>query len=120
MPDRQQQETHLDDDQRASGGGLHYQQAFRDPEARVGVTPAAVGQPDAPSQEQRAQEYGGPAPADREILEEHGYPKLDRSVDARLTQVEHGPYAGGSQQGGPAGGEAGTAANDTNADDPMR
>ena len=101
MPNRQQQETHLDEDQRASGGGLRYQQAFRDPEARVGVTPAAVGQPEAPDQQQRAREYGGPDLVDEAVLHEQGYPKLGSGMHSRVTQVEHGPYAGGTQQGEP-------------------
>jgi len=33
------------------------------------------------------------------LLQEHGYPKLGKSAQSRLTQVEHGPYPGGTQQG---------------------
>ena len=33
------------------------------------------------------------------MLQEQGYPKLGRSPQSRVTQVEHGPYPGGTQQG---------------------
>jgi hypothetical protein len=52
-----------------------------------------------PDQQQRAEEYGGPAPDDESWLQEQGYPKLGKSTQSRMTQVEHGPYAGGTQQG---------------------
>ena len=52
-----------------------------------------------PDQQQRAEEYGGPAPDDEAWLQEQGYPKLGRSTQSKMTQVEHGPYAGGTQQG---------------------
>lgn len=52
-----------------------------------------------PDQQQTAEHYGGPNPDDEQKLQEHGYPKLGRSPQSRLTQVEHGPYAGGTQQG---------------------
>ena len=55
--------------------------------------------PDEPDQQQRAEEYGGPSAEDEALLQEHGYPKLGESPQSRLTQVEHGPYPGGTQQG---------------------
>ena len=58
-----------------------------------------------PDQQQRAEEYGGPAPDDESWLQEQGYPKLGRSTQSRLTQIEHGPYAGGTQQGDAETGE---------------
>lgn len=98
------QETHLDDAQVASGGGLQYQQAARDPDqARAGITPAGVAPAlDTADQGQNAEDFGGPAPDEEAILQEHGYPKTGRDLNARVTQVEHGPYAGGTEQGEPA------------------
>ena len=52
-----------------------------------------------PDQQQTAEEYGGPSPEDEALLQEHGYPKLGRKPQSGMTQVEHGPYAGGTQQG---------------------
>ena len=52
-----------------------------------------------PDQQQSAEDYGRPHPDDEALLQEQGYPKLGRGSHARLTQVEHGPYAGGTQQG---------------------
>ena len=52
-----------------------------------------------PDQQQTAEEYGGPTPDDESWLQEQGYPKLGQKPQSRLTQVEHGPYPGGSQQG---------------------
>jgi hypothetical protein len=52
-----------------------------------------------PDQQQTAEEYGGPSPEDEAKLQEHGYPKLGRKPQSSVTQVEHGPYAGGTQQG---------------------
>lgn len=99
----EQPETHLDDAQQASGGGQHYQQAARDPDqTRAGVTPAAVAPAlDTPDQRQNAEAYGGPDPDEEAVLQEQGYPKLGANLPARVTQVEHGPYAGGTQQGTP-------------------
>jgi hypothetical protein len=54
---------------------------------------------DAPDLQQTAGEHGGPGPDDEAWLQEQGYPKLGRGTQARVTQVEHGPYAGGTQQG---------------------
>ncbi len=53
----------------------------------------------APNEEQLVEEYGGQSPEDEAHLQEHGYPKLGKSAQSRMTQVEHGPYAGGTQQG---------------------
>ena len=54
---------------------------------------------DLPDQQQTVEEYAGPTPDDESWLQEQGYPKLGRSPQSRMTQVEHGPYAGGTQQG---------------------
>jgi len=54
---------------------------------------------DVPDQQQTAEDHGRPSPDDESLLQDHGYPKLGKNSDARLTQVEHGPYAGGTQQG---------------------
>jgi len=54
---------------------------------------------EAPDQQQTAEDYGRPSPEDESLLQEHGYPKLGKSAQSRLTQVEHGPYPGGTQQG---------------------
>jgi hypothetical protein len=92
-------ETMLDDRQIRTSGGLRYQQASREPGDVEGGAPrssAPIGEPDL---RQQAEEYGGPAPDDQEALHEHGYPKLGGKLPSRVTQVEHGPYAGGSQQG---------------------
>jgi hypothetical protein len=59
----------------------------------------AVEQPREPDQQQVAEEYGRPSPDDEALLQEQGYPKLGRNPHERLTQVEHGPYPGGTQQG---------------------
>ena len=126
MSEQQERDTRLDRDdgldeeQRASGGGLRYQQAFRDPEqTRAGVTPADVANPDVPDLRQRATEYGGPDAAEEATLQEQGYPKLGRTMQAKVTQVEHGPYAGGTQQGESAEGPAGmTGGNGQTEDNP--
>jgi len=92
-------ETQLDDEQIRTSGGLRYQQANRQPGDVEGGAPrssAPVGEAD---QSQNAEEYGGPTSDDQVALHEHGYPKLGEKLPSRVTQVEHGPYAGGSQQG---------------------
>lgn len=114
MPDGEhqhehQQETALDHQQQASGGGLRYQQGMRDPDLARGGTPTPAAVPadlDGPDHRQRAEEYGGPAPDDEAALREHGYPKLGSGVQERLTQVEHGPYPGGTEQGTPGEAES--------------
>lgn len=91
--------SHTEDNElETSGGGLHYQQGHRDPGALDGAprSRAPIGEP---SLRQRGEEYGGPAPDDEALLHEQGYPKLGPKLPSRVTQVEHGPYAGGSQQG---------------------
>lgn len=42
-----------------------------------------------------------PHPDDESWLKDLGYPKVDEHPESRATQVEHGPNAGGSQQGHP-------------------
>ena len=92
-------ETRLDDRQIRTSGGLRYQQAQREPGDVEGGAPRSSAPLVEPSLEQRAEEYGDPAPEDQAALHEHGYPKLGQKLPSRVTQVEHGPYAGGSQQG---------------------
>ena len=52
-----------------------------------------------PDLTQRAEDHGGPSPDEEAMLAEQGYPKLGQKIQSRVTQVEHGPYAGGTQQG---------------------
>jgi len=52
-----------------------------------------------PDQQQRADDHGRPSPDDESWLADQGYPKLGKKIQSRVTQVEHGPYAGGTQQG---------------------
>ncbi|MGE3272127.1 MAG: hypothetical protein AB7P40_25460 [Chloroflexota bacterium] len=92
-------ETDLDEVQTRTGGGQRYQEGHRlpgDTEAGAPRTSAGVGAPD---QEQRGEEYGGPTADEEATLHEQGYPKLGRKLPSKVTQVEHGPYAGGTQQG---------------------
>lgn len=91
-------QTRLDPEQIASGGGLRYQQGHRDP-GLADDAPRSSIPVDDPDLRQQGTEYGGPAPDDQATLNEHGYPKLGGKLPSRVTQVEHGPYAGGSQQG---------------------
>jgi hypothetical protein len=92
-------ETQLDDRQIRSSGGLRYQQAHRQPGDVEGGAPRASAPVAEPDLQQQGEEYGGPAPEDQEVLHEHGYPKLGQKLPSQVTQVEHGPYAGGTQQG---------------------
>jgi hypothetical protein len=92
-------ETQLDDEQIQTSGGLRYQQAHREPGDVEGGAPRTSAPIGEPSLRQQAEEYGGPTPDDQAALHEHGYPKLGGKLPSRVTQVEHGPYAGGSQQG---------------------
>ena len=93
------EETQLDDQQIDTSGGLRYQQAQREPGDVAGGAPRASAPVGEPSLNQSAEEYGGPDPEEQATLNEHGYPKLGKKLPSRVTQVEHGPYAGGSQQG---------------------
>ncbi len=93
------EETRLDDKQINTSGGLRYQQASREPGDVEGGAPRATAPIVEPSLRQRAEEYDGPDPDDQATLHEQGYPKLGKKLPSRVTQVEHGPYAGGSQQG---------------------
>ena len=92
-------ETLLDDRQIRTSGGLRYQQANREPGDVEGGAPRTSAPLGEPNLCQQAEEYGGPALDEQEALHEHGYPKLGGKLPSRVTQVEHGPYAGGSQQG---------------------
>ncbi len=94
------------DDRLHESGGHHYQRAHRAPgstqegEAATAGTRSALARETAePDQRQRADDHGGPSPDDESWLAEQGYPKLGKKMQSRVTQVEHGPYAGGSQQG---------------------
>lgn len=103
----EEQATDRVDERLDQGGGLVYQQAHR----AAGAThddgsPATAGarselarETGAPELDQRADHHGGPGPDDEAWLAEQGYPKLGKKVQSRMTQVEHGPYAGGTQQG---------------------
>jgi len=93
------EETMLDDRQIRTGGGLRYQQAQREPGDVEGGAPRTSAPIAEPSLRQRGEEYGGPDQGDQAALHEQGYPKLGEKLPSRVTQVEHGPYAGGSQQG---------------------
>lgn len=92
-------ETKLDDQAVRTGGGLRYQQAQRQPGDIEGGAPRSSAPLVEPSQRQNAEEYGGPSSDEAATLHEHGYPKLGGKLPSRMTQMEHGPYAGGSQQG---------------------
>ena len=87
-------ETDLDTERLESGGGLHYQQARREP---GGSDEQPTG--DAPDTQQAGEHFGGPPPDDEAWLQDQGYPKLGPKLQSRVTQHEHGPYAAGSQQG---------------------
>jgi hypothetical protein len=87
-------------------GGQRYQQAHRAPGSTeqgeavtAGARTALARETAEPDQRQRADEHGGPGPDDESWLAEQGYPKLGKKIQSRVTQVEHGPYAGGTQQG---------------------
>ena len=102
--DDRDHETPPDDE---SGGGLRYQQARRshgeaatdDSVATAGTRSGLARDVADADQQQRADDHGGPDPDDESWLQDQGYPKLGKGVQSRLNQVEHGPYAGGSQQG---------------------
>ena len=100
--DDREQHDHLDE-----SGGHHYQRAHRAPvsthegtgEPTAGTRSAVARETAEPDRQQRADEHGGPSADDESWLAEQGYPKLGKKIQSRVTQVEHGPYAGGSQQG---------------------
>jgi len=52
-----------------------------------------------PDLTQQAEDHGGPSPDEEAVLVEQGYPKLGKKLQSQVTQVEHGPYAGGTEQG---------------------
>lgn len=94
-------ETRIDQEHLSAAGDLHYQQARRGPDQHpphATPTRARRGQAE-PDQQQLADDHGAPSGEDESWLQDQGYPKLGRGQHARLTQVEHGPYAGGTQQG---------------------
>jgi hypothetical protein len=93
-------------DRLSESGGHQYHRAHRAPgstrdgDAATAGTRSAVARKTAePDQQQRADDHGGPSPDDESWLAEQGYPKLGDKIQSRVTQAEHGPYAGGSQQG---------------------
>jgi hypothetical protein len=102
VPETEHQREHLHE-----SGGLHYQRAHRaagaahdDPsQATAGARSEIARATGAPAQDQRADHHGGPGPDDEAWLADQGYPKLGKKMQSRMTQVEHGPYAGGTQQG---------------------
>jgi len=96
-------ETERHDERLQESGGLHYQQAHRAPDggdsATAGTRSALARDTSEPDQNQRADDHGGPGADDESWLQDQGYPKLGKKIQSRVTQVEHGPYAGGTQQG---------------------
>lgn len=93
-------------DRLSASGGRRYHQAHRAPgstqegeAATAGIRSALARDTADPDQRQRADHHGGPSPDDETSLGEQGYPKLGQKLQSRVTQVEHGPYAGGTQQG---------------------
>ena len=100
-------ETRIDREHLSAAGDLHYQQARRGPgQHPPDATPTRERrQPAEPDVQQAAEDHGGPHPDDESWLQDQGYPKLGRKTHDRLTQVEHGPYAGGTQQGAAGGSE---------------
>jgi hypothetical protein len=84
----------------SEAGGLHYQQARRHADEHPPhIEPTRTRRRPEPDQRQRADDHGVPDPEDESWLQDQGYPKLGRKIESRVTQVEHGPYAGGTQQG---------------------
>ena len=96
MPGEDERETTLHGERLQESGGLHYQQAHRAPAETRSAVARDTGEPD---QTQRADHHGGPDPEDESWLQDQGYPKLGQRIQSRVTQLEHGPYAGGTQQG---------------------
>ena len=104
QPDETRDEHH--DDRLSESGGHRYHQAHRAPGSTqqgkgttAGTRSAVARETAEPDQRQRADDHGGPSSDDESWLAEQGYPKLGEKLQSRVTQVEHGPYAGGSQQG---------------------
>ena len=102
MPEADERQS----DRLSESGGQRYQQAHRAPGSTqdgdaptAGTRSARARETAEPDQRQRADEHGGPSPDDESWLAEQGYPKLGKKPQSRVTQVEHGPYAGGTQQG---------------------
>jgi hypothetical protein len=92
--DEREQERH--GERLPESGGLHYQQAHRAPAETRSALDRAASEPD---QTQSAEDHGGPDPEDESWLQDQGYPKLGKGMQSQVTQMEHGPYAGGTQQG---------------------
>jgi len=107
VPESDAWETEHQRKQLHESGGLHYQRAHRaagaahsDPsQATAGARSEIARETAAPAPDQTADHHGGPTPDDEEWLADQGYPKLGKKLQSRMTQVEHGPYAGGTQQG---------------------
>jgi len=102
VPDTDERER----DRLSESGGHRYQQAHRDPGSTqegsavtAGSRSAVARETAEPDQQQRADDHGRPSPDDESWLADQGYPKLGKKIQSRVTQVEHGPYAGGTQQG---------------------
>jgi len=93
-------DEHQQLDHQGADGGLHYQQARRHADQHPPHTEPTRTRPrPAPDQQQAADDHGAPDPEDESWLQDQGYPKLGHKMQSRVTQVEHGPYAGGTQQG---------------------
>ena len=108
MPENDVRETEDQREHLHESGGLRYQRAHRvagaahdddASKATAGGRSEIARETRAPAQDQRADHHGGPGPDDEAWLADQGYPKLGKKMQSRLTQVEHGPYAGGTQQG---------------------
>jgi hypothetical protein len=74
------------------------------PEHRDGApTSPGLSTNEQPTDEPRVQ----PSPDDESWLNDLGYPKSGEHVESHATQIEHGPNAGGTQQGDPDAAHAG-------------
>jgi hypothetical protein len=107
VPENDVRETEHQHEHLHESGGLRYQRAHRvagaahddASKATAGGRSEIARETGSPAQDQRADHHGGPGPDDEAWLADQGYPKLGKKMQSRLTQVEHGPYAGGTQQG---------------------
>jgi len=116
-------DTASGDEHPHSGGGQRYQQAHRQHAVDHGgasVARAARGtaQTDAARPTSAPNGDAGattddtqvqPHPNDESWLKDLGFPKTGDHPEAHPTQVEHGPNAGGSQQGEPTTAESGSS-----------
>lgn len=120
MPDHDAHEAPTDgpvgeqQHQHAATGGERYQTAHREHAVeREGPATSRSARGTGPARDQRhvspneaspdtsaaSTEPGRPHPDDEAWLKDLGYPKLGKHLQSRTTQIEHGPNAGGTQQG---------------------